>query len=144
MSEAESAAERERLAAEIAAQLAVQQRRERQAELDRAAAAEARRHRDHVAALQRDLRSKVYSTRWQAYEELRSMGRKVDAVPLWLLDLELHPDDDVREKAAENLGRAQDHRAIKQLRWSSQYDDDFGVRGACEDALEAMGLPVDD
>lgn len=93
-----------------------------------------------IATLEKEMTSRQYAVRWQAYRKLKAMGRKPDPGPLWILDLETHPDDDVREAAAEKLGKAHYTAAIPNLRRAEKDDSDWNVRNAAEDALEEMGV----
>lgn len=93
-----------------------------------------------VARLRADLASRDYGTRWKAYETLKAKGMKPEPAPLWILDLQTHPDDDVREAAAEKLGKAKYTPAIPALRKAEKDDSDWNVRSAAEDALEEMGV----
>lgn len=93
-----------------------------------------------VAKLKGDLASRDYGTRWKAYETLKAKGMKPEPAPLWILDLQTHPDDDVREAAAEKLGKAKYTAAIPALRKAEKDDSDWNVRSAAEDALEEMGV----
>jgi hypothetical protein len=92
------------------------------------------------AKLRGNLASRDYGTRWAAYEALKAKGKKPDPAPLWILDLQTHPDDDVREAAADKLGKAKYTPAIPALRNAEKNDSDWNVRSAAEDALEEMGV----
>jgi tetratricopeptide (TPR) repeat protein len=61
------------------------------------------------------LKDRDFHTHWNAAKALSRMDRKVDELPLLILDLKYNDDCTIRKAAADRLGQLKDSRALAEL-----------------------------